>query len=126
MIVADTHAFIWWAHDRNQLSVKAERTLEAADRILISAITGWEIALLVSKGRLDIGADPLIWILEALARTHVEVVPLPLEAAVRSVELQQLRDPGDQMIVATAMDLGLPLVTKDQRIRDSGLVATIW
>ncbi len=106
MIVADTHAFIWWAHDRDELSTTALTALESADQIVVSAITGWEIALFVEKNRLTISADPLIWIMEALARTRIEVIPLPLEAAVRSVELRQLRDPADQMIVATAMDLG--------------------
>jgi len=126
MILADTHAFVWWSHDRKQLSTNAKKALASADQILISAITGWEIALLAAKGRLVIGADPLIWIIEALARTRIEVVPLPLETAVRSVGLRQLRDPGDQIIVATAMDLSLPLVTKDDRIRRSGLVETVW
>lgn len=126
MIFADTHAFIWWAYDRNELSKTAKAALESADQILISAASGWEIGLLVQKDRLWIGADPLIWIMEALARTRIEVIPLPLEAAVRCVELRGLRDPADQMIVATARDLGVPLVTKDKRIRDSGLVETIW
>jgi len=126
MIVADTHAFIWWAHDRNELSKTAKAALKSADQILISAITGWEIALLVEKDRLWVGTDPLIWITDALARTQIEVVPLPIDAAVRSVQLRQLRDPADQMIVATALDLGLSLVTSDKRIRDSGLIETIW
>src|SRR5437870_12909865 len=126
MIVADSHAFFWWAHNRANLSKPALDALSSADRIVISTITCWEIAMLAAKGRIAIGADPLIWILETLARTGVEPIPLSLEAAIHAVEFQQLRDPSDQQIVATALDLGVPLVTKDERIRQSGIVETIW
>jgi PIN domain nuclease of toxin-antitoxin system len=126
MIVADTHAFFWWAHNRANLSKNAHDALSSADRIVISTITCWEIAMLARKGRITIGADPLTWILESIARTGVEPIPLSLEAAVRAVEFQQLRDPSDQQIVATALDLGVPLVTKDDRIRRANVVETIW
>lgn len=126
MIVADTHTFLWWGGARKLLSRTALDALASADRVAISSVTGWEIGMLVAKGRLDLAQDPLIWIFETLRRTGVEVVPLPLETAVRAAEFQQLRDPADQIIVATALHLDVPLVTKDHRIRDSGLVSTIW
>ena len=126
MIVADTHTFLWWSDERHLLSQTAYDALLSADRIVISAMTGWEIGILVAKRRLAFETDPLTWIRRTLERMHIEVVPLPLEVAVRSTELQQLRDPGDQMIVATAPHLGVPLVTKDDRIRRANVVETIW
>ena len=126
MIVVDTQAFVWWTHDRRKLSNAALRALSSADRIVISTITCWEIAMLVSKGRFVIGTDSLTWLQESLSRGCVEAYPLPLEAAVHSAEFQQLHDPADQMIVATALYLGVPLVTKDKRIRDANIVQTIW
>jgi len=126
VIVVDTHTFLWWMDARELLSDAAYNALLTADRIAISVITTWEIALLASKRRLELRAEPLIWIMETLARTGIEVIPLTLEIAVRSTELRQLRDPSDQMIVATARHLGVPLVTKDDRIRRSGLVETVW
>jgi PIN domain nuclease of toxin-antitoxin system len=126
VIVADTHTFLWWGGARRLLSQAARDALGSADRIVISAITGWEIGMLVSKRRLSLEADPFTWIRDTLERTRIEVVPLQLETAVRAAEYQQLRDPADQQIVATALDLGVPLVTKDDRIRRSGLVETIW
>jgi len=97
-----------------------------ADRIAISAVTAWEIGMLVAKRRLDLEADPLTWMIDTLDRTGIDVIPLSFEAAMRAAELQQLRDPADQQIVATALELGAPLVTKDRRIRDANVVKTIW
>lgn len=126
MIVVDTHVFLWWGGARKLLSRPALDALGSADRIAISSITGWEIGMLVAKRRLTFATDPLTWIRGTLAGTDIEVVSLPLDVAVRSTEFQQLRDPSDQMIVATAIHLRVPLVTKDDRIRRSGLVETIW
>jgi PIN domain nuclease of toxin-antitoxin system len=126
MILIDTHAFLWWGGARRLLSRPALDALGSANRIVISVVTGWELGMLVAKGRLTLATDPLTWIFDTLARTGIEVVPLPLEAAVRAAELQQLRDPSDQQIVATALYLGAPLVTKDRRIRDANVVQTIW
>jgi len=126
VIVADTDTFLWWSDERHLLSQTAYDALLSADRIVISVITGWEIGILVAKRRLTFDTDPLTWIRGTLERMHIEVVPLPLDVAVRSTELQQLRDPGDQMIVATALHLGAPLVTKDDLIRRANVVETIW
>lgn len=93
----------------------------------ISAITLWEIAMLVSKGRLQI-ALPLIELLERIEKDPTLVV-LPLNGlvAAASVDLGEAfhGDPADRMIVATAKVYGLPLLTADQRIRDSGAVTVI-
>ena len=126
MILADTHVFFWWIHDRGKLSHTAYEALRSADQITISTITCWELAMLFAKGRLGLSTDAMTWILEAMARTHVKAIPLEIGPAIRAVEFTQLRDPADQQIVATALDLDVPLITKDKRIRDSGVVETIW
>jgi PIN domain nuclease of toxin-antitoxin system len=54
-------------------------------------------------------------------------VPVTLDIAVRAAELHDiLRDPIDCLIAATALIYDAPLVTKDDRIRKSGVVATMW
>lgn len=126
MIVADTHTFVWWAHRREKLAAAAHETLRSADLIVISTITCWEISMLVAKRRFEFDVDARTWIVRALVSTGIEAFPLPVEAAVRAGELEELRDPADQMIVATALYLHAPLVTKDERITRSGIVETIW
>jgi PIN domain nuclease of toxin-antitoxin system len=97
------------------------RTAEALNRagwenrIAVSAITPWEIGLLVSKGRLQLGADVMEWIREALAKPGVQLAPLEPEIAVASTRLpfEMHADPADRILVATARHLGATLVTAD-------------
>ena len=57
---------------------------------------------------------------------EAEPITLDVAAAFRQIPRDALGDPWDRFITATAMALGLPLVTRDRRIRESGLVGTIW
>jgi PIN domain nuclease of toxin-antitoxin system len=84
-------------------------------RIAVSAITPWEIALLVSKNRMKLGADVLEWIRDALAKPGVRLVPLEPGIAVASTRLpfEMHADPADRILVATARHLGATLVTAD-------------
>src|SRR3990172_3897954 len=54
MIVLDTSALLYWTLDPIQLSSKAEQAIEQAERIVISSISVWEIALKVKRGKLEI------------------------------------------------------------------------
>jgi len=54
-------------------------------------------------------------------------LPVTIEISLLAAELHDvLRDPIDCLIAATALTHGVPLVTKDERIQRSGVVATIW
>src|SRR5262245_22475537 len=80
MLVLDTHALIW-AHLGIRIPVKTARRIEAAGRdnaLFVSAITPWEIALGVRRGRIKIAGDVLEWIheaLDALAATVASLEP---------------------------------------------------
>lgn len=126
MIVADTHALIWWVNGTPELSPRAKRQLDA-NPISIAAITCWEIAFLVVRGRVDVGGDVLTWLNRVLTIPQLDLVPLSAEIAVIAANLPDpIRDPADRLIVATALHHQVPLVTKDGRIRESGLVQTVW
>jgi PIN domain nuclease of toxin-antitoxin system len=101
-----------------QLGAQAAEVLNRAgweNRIAVSAITPWEIALLVSKGRLQLSAEVMQWIRVALAKPGVRLVPLEPEIAVESTRLpfEMHADPADRILVATARHLGATLVTAD-------------
>lgn len=83
-----------------------------------SAVTAWEIARLIDTGRIDLDAPVTAWIARFLDRPGVEEVPLRHPAAARSYDLHRLehRDPADRLLIATAIELGCPLVTYDERI----------
>lgn len=126
MIVFDTHAWVWFAADNRLLSDAAIDAIQDADRIGVSAISVWEVGMLCAKGRLQVAPDVRQGVDAALALDRVELLPLSPEVAVLSTKLALHGDPADRIIVATAQVAGAQLVTKDERIQQSGLVPSIW
>jgi len=93
----------------------------------ISAISLLELAKLVKKNRIGFSIPNLSWLRQALLEKEVRVADLSPEVAVESTRLTDFHgDPADQIIVATARILGMPLVTSDQRIRNYPGVESIW
>ncbi len=90
--------------------------------IFLSAVSAWEIALLVDVGRIDLDVPVEAWIERFLGRPGVEAAPLSLRAASRSYRLHHLehRDPADRLLIATAIELACPLVSYDERIAHFG------
>jgi PIN domain nuclease of toxin-antitoxin system len=126
-VVADTTVFLrWFLYEK--ISRSARDALHSADTIGVSAISCWEVAMLVAKGRVQLGEPPLAWLQAAISAPRWEVMPLTVNAAVTANLLTDFEshDPADQMIVATAMDLAWPLVTSDRAMRRYSEVETIW
>jgi PIN domain nuclease of toxin-antitoxin system len=91
-------------------------------RFFLSAVTAWEIALLVDMGRIELDSTVEAWIKRFLDRPGIEAVPLDHRAACRSYTLHPLphRDPADRLLIASAIELGCPMITYDERIVDFG------
>ena len=131
MIVLDTHAWIWWLANPDEISRAAREAIDRAmekEEVLISSISSWEIALLVRKGRLELTMPVEDWVARSEALPFIQFVPLDNRIALRSNHLpgEIHDDPADRIIIATALTLGAPLVSKDTRIRDYLHVETIW
>lgn len=131
MIILDTHAWVWWVASPQQLSRKAQEEIERArerEEICVSSISCWEVALLVRKGRLALTIPVEDWIARSEALPWVQFIPLDNRIALRCNRLpgEFHEDPADRIIVATALTLGSPLVSRDTRIRDYSHVETIW
>ncbi|CAN7298399.1 type II toxin-antitoxin system VapC family toxin [Pararhizobium sp. LjRoot235] len=125
MIVLDTHALIWAVQDDPRLGKTARDIIDdmtRRSRILIAAITPWEIAMLAEKGRIALGDDVGRWISRALALPGIALAPLEAPISVGSVRLPGNfhADPADRMIVATARFHQVPLMTADQAILSYG------
>jgi PIN domain nuclease of toxin-antitoxin system len=128
LILLDTHAWVWWAAEPRKLSPRARKAIESAEEIGVSAISPWEVAMLVSKFRLELDRDVLLWVRQALALPRVTLIPLSPEIAVASTTLGLAfpGDPADRIIAATALRLRAPLVTRDRRLRSLKTLSTIW
>jgi len=87
LLLFDTHTLIWFMFgDRRLGEVAAESILDACrnDFALVSAITPWEIGLLVSKRRIELFRDLTEWILEVLSTPGVRLAQLEPEIAIAS------------------------------------------
>ena len=121
MILLDTHALIWAAEDNRRLGQAARATIEEArhaDRAGVSAITPWEIALLVEKGRLQLAMELGVWIRTVFQAPGIDLMPIEPAIAIDSVRLPGNfhADPADRLIIATARRWGAPLLTADDAI----------
>ena len=127
MIILDTHAWIWAVSSPGQLSRPARYRIRKADRVGIAAISCWEFAMLVQKGRIEVDRGAIEWMEQALAQPRYELLPLTPAVAVTSTQLGEFHgDPADRQIVATALVHSARLISKDVNIGKCGMVTTVW
>lgn len=131
IIVLDTHAWIWFVSNPELLSRKAKRSVDAAideKGVLISSISAWEVALLVSHKRLRLTLDVTDWITQSEMLPFIQFIPVDNSIAVKSVALPPPfhNDPADRIIIATAIAMGALVVTKDEKILQYPHVQAIW
>jgi PIN domain nuclease of toxin-antitoxin system len=118
VILIDTHVAVWMATTPTLIGPKSRALIEEAasqERILISAISFWEIALLVSKQRLRIRQSPSELRAELL-ETGVTELPVTGPISILAVDLDLHGDPADRFISATAIIHGTALMTADAEL----------
>jgi PIN domain nuclease of toxin-antitoxin system len=116
MLNLDTHILLFALEGRLR---PRERAVLAEHRWGISDIVLWEITKLRQKGRISLGLDS-----PALARAIERLVVWPIDQRVcrELLTLDFAGDPADELIAATSLAHGVPLVTRDRKIRKSKLV----
>jgi PIN domain nuclease of toxin-antitoxin system len=130
-VLLDSCTWIWLASDRSRLTSPAAEAIAGArsgSAAHVSVISCWEVAKLVQKGKLAFRIGTSEWIARALGLEGIVLAPLTPSIGVDSTTLPPGLDgdPADQIIVATARQLGAVIVTPDRRIRDYPHVPTIW
>jgi PIN domain nuclease of toxin-antitoxin system len=98
------------------------------EAIYISSISAWEVALLAATGRLELTLGVQDWIAASEALPFFNFVPVDNAIFARSVFLPGPlhSDPADRVIIATAIMKGMPVVTRDEKIRKYSKVKSIW
>ena len=128
MLILDTHVWWWALSEPDQLSEAASQAIDSAprDKIGISAISLWELSLLISRQKITSTLSPDEWIEAALQRVHLFSLTPAITLGAYRLPGEFHRDPADRLIVSTARNLGATLVTKDRAILEYPFVKTIW
>jgi PIN domain nuclease of toxin-antitoxin system len=128
VIVLDTHALVWWREENRNLSRRAKRVIESADRIVVPTICCFELATLERRGRMTLDRGVSAWIRAAIAAPRVEELPLSREIAAEAGRLPDgfPGDPVDRIVYATARVTGSRLVTRDRRMTAFDSARVVW
>jgi len=122
MMLLDTCALLWLAHDQSKISPDTLSRIESAPAVYISAISGFEIGLKCRSRKLTLPRAPGDWIREVVEHHNLSIIDLDVETCVRATALPQIhRDPCDRFIIATALAKGIPVVTGDRRFSQYGV-----
>jgi PIN domain nuclease of toxin-antitoxin system len=116
VILLDTHVLVHYARGDKKIGKRTLSILDRAkdrDELFVSALSFWEIAMLVAKNRLGLDS-PVTGFRAATLRQGIQEMPIDGEIAIAAAELPATHsDPADRMLVATAMVRGLTLITAD-------------
>jgi PIN domain nuclease of toxin-antitoxin system len=131
LVILDTHVWLWWLHDPEQLSAKAAKRIREAERresLRVSAISVWEVAVKSQLGKLSLPMEINSWFEKAESYPGCVIEPLSPSDALASTQLPGdfHKDPADRILIAMARRYGVPLITSDRRIRSYPHVETIW
>ena len=125
-LLLDTHIALWLDSGDEHLRPATRALIQACwtdgGTIFLSAVTAWEIALLVDTGRVNLDVAVPRWVERFMGRPGFVAAPLGCRPASSAylVDAIEHRDPADSLLIATAIDLACPLVTYDARIAAFG------
>ncbi len=114
-ILLDTHAFLWLVMDDPMLSDTAKKLfLDAENEILLSAVTGFEISVKFSIGKLELSEPPDKFIQNRVVKNDLNVLPITLPHTLKLADLPfHHRDPFDRLLIAQAIIENVPILTRD-------------
>ena len=127
----DTHILVWAREDPARLTKRQRDVLNRVQakegRVAISAITLWEIGMMMAKKALKTKASLASLLSEVESSPWIQVLPINAAVAAESMAIRPnlKTDPADWIIVATARVFRLPLLTSDKRIIDSKLAIIV-
>ncbi|MDR1031966.1 MAG: type II toxin-antitoxin system VapC family toxin [Holosporales bacterium] len=121
-LLLDTHVFLWLMNGDQKLNKRNQERIEkivnSGARICLSAISIWEIGMLVAKQRIVLSQPIDKWINQAIEISSIKIIELANEILLDSCSLpgQFHGDSADRMIVATSRIKHMPLITQDEKI----------
>jgi PIN domain nuclease of toxin-antitoxin system len=131
MFVTDTHTIVWYSTGKvSNLSTKVLQAFEKADNgesvIYIPTVVLWETAILQKLGKVNLREKFDYWADKLLQKQGFEIIHMTTSIIANSVGYNFNNDIFDKVIVASAVEFELPLMTKDNAIIESNLTEIYW
>ena len=126
MIILDTHVLFWMKNHPTKIPLNTLRLIEQESEVGIAAISLWEIAMLVQKGRIELDISIYDWFERVFEKPKFRFLPLSPAVAIQSGTLDMHGDPADRLIVASALVYRSSLVTADRLIHQLDFVNAVW
>lgn len=125
--VTDTHSLVWYFTEDANLSKKAFDSFEGTVKsgtIIVPAVVLAEIMFIAKKGRVTLTFEETLKKIEGYE--NFDIAPLDAEILTIADKIEANLEMHDRLIVATAIYYEAALITKDEFVRESGIVSTIW
>lgn len=128
MIVLDTATWIWLVSDPGKLTKAARSAVSDHPTAMVSAISAWEVGMLVAKNRIRLDRPVDRWVDDALRLDGIESAAVDHRIGVLATLLpgEAPTDPADRLVVATALNRGCVLVTPDRKLLEYPFCPTVW
>jgi len=128
MLLLDTCVLLWLVGDQTKLSQRAKKEISKnPGRLFISAISAFEIGIKCRNGKLELPLNPADWYEEALAFHGINEIPVSGSIALHSVELPPIHnDPCDRIIIGTAVEHKMKIITSDSIMANYTEAKIVW
>lgn len=121
-MILDTCALLWLASGGKKLSRSALKQINEASAVYVSAISGFEIAIKVAKGKLKLPHPPQEWFEKVVEYHGLAVLPVELNVCIAAAQLPPIHDdPCDRFVIAAAKLHDLTVVTADTQFEKYGV-----
>lgn len=128
MYVADAHAFIWFLTEDEKLGENAKKLFLSADKgdisIVIPSIVLLETLHVCEKHKAELMFEDVMQKIQN--SLNYPVYPLDMRVVEECQNLKEFHELHDRVIVATAKLLNAKVITKDDEIKNSGIVGVVW
>ncbi len=124
----DTCALLHLVNDSPLLPVAARHAIgDATATIYVSVLSAAELSIKTGKGKLSLPLPVTEWMQKAVELHHLTLLPLDLIPSATAGQLPWIHaDPFDRLLIATALQQKLPIITSDKTIPDYPGVRVIW
>jgi PIN domain nuclease of toxin-antitoxin system len=126
-ILLDTCALIWLVNGGPELSPAARATIQQAETVYVSAVTAWEMGIKHARGKLAFESSLESWLDRALRQHHLREMPLDIRSAQRASRLPAIHgDLADRLLIASALEHDLTLLTPEPAVAQYPGISIIW